>query len=527
MNNYFTIHHQVRFLKKHLLGYRFEGAYSRYKKTVEALFSKDQIHKNLLFQAKTNAALFVQDAPVRSFSNAASFFEELEGKLLLDVQLSENDRIVTFLFEQDLRLIYYAFGPKANVFLFRGDHIIDQFRNDNRPKTIGSVQIGGLVEIATKESSREKILCREPRFPRHLIPYLLNSYSNQLTNDASLIELVDNWVKQLLHTPVFRRLDDGSICLLPETILDRATDKLFDDPNALIRDIWIQREIKDHYNDRKKGLVDQIQVASRRYEKILESLEDELVSESRIKKYETTGHILMTYSYLDLNDKDEIEVENIFQFGTTSRIPIKKGLSISENAQLYYQKAKGTRKTMIANRDRKEEIKKKMAELVTLSHSLDCVDGPKSLDRWVKDHKDRYTFLVQDQSQFVSQSQPWRSNVYQGYEILIGKSASGNDELLHYAHKEDLWFHARHVSGSHVVIRMNKKLEYPNSDVIETVAGWAAWYSKAKTASLAPVIYTKRKYVRKPKGAAPGMVIVEKENVILVSPSKPETTIEN
>jgi predicted ribosome quality control (RQC) complex YloA/Tae2 family protein len=503
------------------------GAFSRYKKTVEALFSKDQIQKNLLFQAKTNSAFFVQDSSVQSYTNAASFFDDLEGKQLLDVQLSEHDRVVTLLFEQDLRLVYYVFGPKANVFLIKGNDIIDQFRNDYPPQTTNSVKKGERDEIASKVSTREKILCREPRFPRDLIPYLTSRYSNQLINDDSLIDLVDYWVTQLLHSPVFRRLEDGSICLMPEIILDRVTNKLFDDSNALIRDIWIQREIKDQFLSKKKNLVEQVQVASRRNEKILESLEDEIVSESRIKKYERMGHILMSYSYLGVVDADNIEVENIFEPGTNIRISIKKGQSISENAQLYYQKAKATRKTMMANRDRKEEIKKKMAQLVTLSHSLDCVDGPKSLDRWVKDHKDRYTFLIQDQSQIVSQSQPWRSNVYQGYEILIGKSASGNDQLLHYAHKEDLWFHARHVTGSHVVVRMNKKLEYPSSAIIEIVASWAAWYSKAKTASLAPVIYTKRKYVRKPKGAAPGMVIVEKENVILVSPSKPETSIEN
>ena len=55
--------------------------------------------------------------------------------------------------------------------------------------------------------------------------------------------------------------------------------------------------------------------------------------------------------------------------------------------------------------------------------------------------------------------------------------------------------------------------------VLEKAAALAAWNSKGKTESLCPVIYTERKYVRKPKGAAPGQVVVDKEQVIMVKPA--------
>lgn len=527
MNNYFTIHHQVRFLKGSLKGFRFETAFSRFKKTLELVFEKEENRKILLFQARSDAALFVQESSLPSLHNAATFFQELDGKYLIDVELSEFDRVVTFSFEQEFRLIFFVFGPKANAFLFKGDDIIDQFRNDSVPITSDYLKKGTHQEIVLKQSVREKILCREPRFPRHLIPMLQESFSSQLNDDANLIALVDQWVLQLLNNPSFRRLDDGGLCLLSDSIISTKSDKIFEDPNTLIRDVWIQREIKDQFKVKIKSLVDQLQVSLRRYEKILELLEDEVVSEERIKKYETTGHILMTYSNLGHVEQDRVLVENIFSPGTDILIPIKKELSISENAQLYYEKAKGTRKTMVANKDRIREIKKKMAQLMTLSLSLDHVEGPKSLEKWFKDHKNSYNSLVQNQSNTATQTRPWRSFQVHGYEIWIGKSAAGNDELLNHAHKEDIWFHARHVSGSHVLVRMNKKSDYPSSDIIEMVASWAAWYSKAKTSALAPVIYTKRKYVRKPKGSAPGLAKVDKERVILVKPSKPESLNED
>ena len=88
------------------------------------------------------------------------------------------------------------------------------------------------------------------------------------------------------------------------------------------------------------------------------------------------------------------------------------------------------------------------------------------------------------------------------------------------AHKDDLWLHAKDVSGSHVIIKFQAGKTFPTT-VIEKAAQLAAWYSKRKSDSLCPVIYTPKKFVRKPKGAAPGSVIVDRENVILVTPQNP------
>jgi predicted ribosome quality control (RQC) complex YloA/Tae2 family protein len=114
---------------------------------------------------------------------------------------------------------------------------------------------------------------------------------------------------------------------------------------------------------------------------------------------------------------------------------------------------------------------------------------------------------------------PFKKFEFEGYEVFVGKSAKNNDELtLKFARKDDLWLHARGVSGSHVIIRKKGQNPIPVS-VIRKAAQLAAYYSKGKSASLCPVIYTPKKYVRKPKGADPGAVVVEKEEVILAEPA--------
>jgi predicted ribosome quality control (RQC) complex YloA/Tae2 family protein len=77
--------------------------------------------------------------------------------------------------------------------------------------------------------------------------------------------------------------------------------------------------------------------------------------------------------------------------------------------------------------------------------------------------------------------------------------------------------HAKDVSGSHVIIR-NPGNQVISDSIIERAAQIAAYYSKAKNEGLAAVIYCDCKYVRKPKGAHPGMVKVNREETILVEP---------
>ena len=108
-----------------------------------------------------------------------------------------------------------------------------------------------------------------------------------------------------------------------------------------------------------------------------------------------------------------------------------------------------------------------------------------------------------------------------GFTILVGRNAQNNDLLTQkYAHKDDLWLHAKDVSGSHVVIRHRAGQTVPEP-VVEHAAQLAGWYSRRQHDSLCPVTVTPKKFVRKPKGALPGQVVVERERVVLVAPGNP------
>jgi predicted ribosome quality control (RQC) complex YloA/Tae2 family protein len=111
------------------------------------------------------------------------------------------------------------------------------------------------------------------------------------------------------------------------------------------------------------------------------------------------------------------------------------------------------------------------------------------------------------------------------YHLFVGKDNKNNDLLTtRFAKQNDYWFHARSVPGSHVVLRVDNLKENPPKNILKAAASVAAFYSKAKTASLASVSYTQKKYVRKNKNMSLGEVALIKEEVLLVKPEIPSNT---
>lgn len=110
-----------------------------------------------------------------------------------------------------------------------------------------------------------------------------------------------------------------------------------------------------------------------------------------------------------------------------------------------------------------------------------------------------------------------------GFEILVGKKAKDNDYLtFRIARSLDMWLHAADYPGSHVIVRNQKKKEFPNRTLVEA-AELAAFYSDARELAKAAVHYTQKKFVNKPRRAASGLVSLASFKTILVAPKIPVT----
>ena len=162
----------------------------------------------------------------------------------------------------------------------------------------------------------------------------------------------------------------------------------------------------------------------------------------------------------------------------------------------------------------REAIAAKEALLKKLNHSLEKIEQSTSISELRE-------FVKKNKDNVKTKNTPFKEFHIDGFTVLVGNNAKQNDLLtLKFAKKEDLFFHAKDVSGSHVILKQISGRAIP-SYTLEKTAAIAAYYSKRKTDSLCPVGYTQKKYVRKPKGSAPGLVIVEREKVLLVKPELP------
>jgi predicted ribosome quality control (RQC) complex YloA/Tae2 family protein len=117
---------------------------------------------------------------------------------------------------------------------------------------------------------------------------------------------------------------------------------------------------------------------------------------------------------------------------------------------------------------------------------------------------------------------PRRLKTAEGWDVMIGRNNEGNDHLTHHmARPEDYWFHVHGCPGSHVVLRRGKGKNEPSKRTMEEVAAWAAFYSQARTAGKVPVIWTLKKYVRRPRKAPAGLAVCEREKTLMVRPVEP------
>jgi len=255
---------------------------------------------------------------------------------------------------------------------------------------------------------------------------------------------------------------------------------------------WIQQKIKksENYIEKNTQRLDELEHGSR---------------------YEEVANIIMANLHqIDAN----AEKVTLFDFYKNEDIKLKLNNRITpqKNAEKYYRKAKNQK---LEVNQLKSNIAEKETELYKWMEHIEAVEQLDTYKALVKYQKAN-GMKPEENEQAISL--PFKKFSFQGFDILVGKNSKSNDILTQkFAYKNDLWLHARDVTGSHVVIKYKPNHPFP-ALVIEKAASLAAYYSQGKNNTLQPVIYTPKKFVRKPKNAAIGQVLIDKEEVIIVEP---------
>jgi len=290
----------------------------------------------------------------------------------------------------------------------------------------------------------------------------------------------------------------------------------------------IETKVNKNFYNEKKSIEDKLKNLYDKTIRTIEKIDEEILENRRAEQYELYGSLLMANLNSLKKGMSEIELVNIFSdAGEKIKIKLDPSLTPVENAEKYFEKAKKTRASLKIAQERLERLKMNKEKLEMLIEKIKMCERIDDLKKFKEQNlEDLKIFgIVKDKISEKIGGKFRRFIVDGGFEVWVGKDSKSNDLLtLKYADKEDYWFHARGVSGAHVVLKCGKR--QPSKKAIEQAGRIAAYFSQARTSSLVPVVVTKRKYVRKPKGAPEGSVVVEREEVIMVEPKLPSEEIE-
>ncbi|MGQ0695622.1 MAG: Rqc2 family fibronectin-binding protein [Nitrospiraceae bacterium] len=290
----------------------------------------------------------------------------------------------------------------------------------------------------------------------------------------------------------------------------------------------ISAEIEAHYQNKESTLARNAAIATRlrvlkkmlkKEQRRIEAWREDLVKTVKYRDYAHYGELIKANLGSIKKGTDHITVVDYFDDRMPDvTIPLDTAKSAQGNMDDYFRKH---RKYLTAERELKPRIERAVHELDRLRQELIAIEQgtwiPPTVSLSAPSTMVRATTRKGRQSGDERRSPFRRFTSTDGLSIFLGRNARENDELTFgLARSEDLWLHARGVPGSHVIVRMEKEAD-PPPETLRDAATLALLYSDLKKSGKGEVIYTRRKWVKKAKGLAPGAVIVTREKSIVVS----------
>ena len=245
-----------------------------------------------------------------------------------------------------------------------------------------------------------------------------------------------------------------------------------------------------------------------RCEKKLSLQEEELAGAARMEEYRIMGEVLNANLYDLKKGMREAVLPNWYDpAGGKITIPLDERLTPSQNAQKYFKKYQKARSARISAQEQREKTLQELDYLEGMLLDVEkCVEESELEEIRGELVRTGYMKRITNrrQQRSLPQSRPYRYVSADGIEILVGKNSLQNDRITGSARPEEMWLHAKDMPGSHVIIRCEGEIP---QETMRQAALLAAWFSKGQRSSMVPIDYTRRKYVKKPSGAAPGKVI--------------------
>lgn len=303
---------------------------------------------------------------------------------------------------------------------------------------------------------------------------------------------------------------------IPLTIYDDAVCKSFDSVSLVLEKYYAEKNFISRMRQRSADLRQIVQSnlskCRKKYDLQLKQLKD---TEKR-DKFKVYGELITAYGYQTEPGAKTLTCENYYT-GEEIKIPLDSEVSPLDNAKKYFERYNKLKRTFEALSAITKDTEREIEHLESIQTSLDLASCEDDLKE-IKEELIQFNYIRRKSSDKKSRfkSTPLHYISSGGHHIYVGKNNHQNEDItFRIASGNDLWFHAKDMPGSHVVLKTNG--DKITDKEYEEAARLAAHYSKGSSQDKVEVDYIEKKHVKKVNGGAPGFVIYHTNYSMLIN----------
>ncbi|HGD5566850.1 TPA: NFACT family protein [Streptococcus agalactiae] len=459
----------------------------------------------------------------------------LQGAVIETIQQIENDRILEIIVSNKneigdhikATLVFEIMGKHSNIILIdKNEHkIIESIKHvgfsQNSYRTIlpGSTYIAPPKTKAINPFDISDQTLFELLQTNDLSPKNLQQLFQGLGRDTALELshcLKDNKLndfRQFFSREYYPSLTEKSF----SAVQFSSSHETFQSLGQLLDYYYQEKAEKDRIAQQASDLIHRVQSELEKNIKKLAKQQDELLATENAEEFRQKGELLTTYLSMVPNNQDVVVLDNYYT-NQTIEISLDRALTPNQNAQRYFKKYQKLKEAVKHLKGIISDTENTITYLESVETSLNHAS--------MEDINDIREELVE--TGFIKrrahdkQHKRKKPEQYLASDgktiIMVGRNNLQNDELtFKMARKGELWFHAKDIPGSHVLIRDNLN---PSDEVKTDAAELAAYYSKARLSNLVQVDMIEAKKLNKPSGTKPGFVTYTGQKTLRVTPTQ-------
>ena len=536
----FFLHHMVEELRTELLNGRIQKINQPFEQElVLQIRSNRKSHRLLLSAHPVFGRIQLTESTFENPAQPSTFImvlrKYLQGAVIESIEQIENDRIVEITVSNkneigdhiQATLIIEIMGKHSNILLVdKSSHKILEVikhigfsQNSYRTLLPGSTYIAppsteALNPFTIKDEKLFEILQTQELTTKNLQKLFqglgrdtANELEKLLTNDK-----LSNF-RSFFKQETKPCLTDKSFSCVP---FSSKTTEYFDNLSQLLDVYYKDKAERDRVKQQASELIRRVENELQKNRQKLKKQEKELLATENAEEFRQKGELLTTFLHQVPNDQDQVILENYYT-NQPITIALDKALTPNQNAQRYFKRYQKLKEAVKYLTDLIEETKATILYL----ESVETVLNQAGLDEIaeIREELIQTGFIRRRQREKIQKRQkPEQYLASDGKTIIyVGRNNLQNEELtFKMARKEELWFHAKDIPGSHVVISGNLN---PTDEVKTDAAELAAYFSKGRLSNLVQVDMIEVKKLNKPTGGKPGFVTYTGQKTLRVTPA--------